>query len=583
MGSKIEVVPVETDVLVIGGGLAGCMAAIKASEHGVKVTIADKCNTENSGCAGTGVDHIWAYIPPVHGEMGYTIEDLMEDHVQGIAGGLVDKSLLELVATTSYDTVMQLEKFGVKIRYEDSILPGRFRVVPQFHSVPSSFNFDGVDVKLKQTREARRRGVQIVNRVMVTDLLESDGHIAGALGIGVRDGKIYFLRAKAVVLSTGRALRLTRAVTGVWGSHRLPVDSTGDGKAMAFRAGLGVVNMEFLSNGGYSIGNFEISLGSPRNTTQPAGSVTGSNGEVFIPRTYFYDWTTLGKVKVDAAAIRRAWIEQRERPMFPQLRSQGQGPFFLDLTQGTEEEIRYAEWSIKHEGKGFHFLHYLAQEGFDFRNDKLEFMPTCRELASTAAAGVVVDKGLETQLKGLYAAGDDAGGLPWSAAAGAFAMGWRAGDVAGEYAAKGSALAPVKDEQLDPLKELCSSMLDRKIGFHWRELELAVQNVVDYYCGEVRAASYLTRGLERLNELKEETPLKAETPHELGRCFEVRSVMENAALTMRGSLAREESRRFPFGFVRAEFPQQDNEKFLALLAQRRVRDGQVEVTKIPIK
>ena len=74
--------------------------------------------------------------------------------------------------------------------------------MPQFHSVPTSFNFDGRFLKLQMTREARKRGVKIYNRVMMTDLLASDGEIAGAAGVGVRDGNIYSFKAKAVVLGS---------------------------------------------------------------------------------------------------------------------------------------------------------------------------------------------------------------------------------------------------------------------------------------------------------------------------------------------------------------------------------------------
>ena len=585
MSSKIEIVPIETDVLIIGGGLAGCMAGIKAVEHGVKVIIAEKGNTENSGCAGTGIDHTWAYIPEVHKEMGYTIEDMIEDHTRGISGGLVNKELLYFVATQNYYRVLDMEKWGVKFRYEDSRAPGKFRIVPQFHSVPSTFNFDGRDIKLQLTRVAKKRGVQILNRVMMTDLISTDGQIAGALGVGVRDGKIYFFRAKAIVVSTGRNLRLSRSVTGVWGSHRLPIDETGDGKAMMLRAGVGILNMEFLTNMGYAIGNFEINLGAPRNTTQPAGSITGPNGEVFVPRTYFYDWGKLGKEKVNPAERRAEWLRERaaERPPFAALRKEGKGPFFLDLTNGTEEEIRYAEWSISNEGKGSYFLNYLAeQENFDFRRDKLEYLPVTREMAGTAASGAVVDNNMETNLKGLFAAGEDAGAVPWQCSAGAFAMGWQAGDMAAQRALKQSSLLPVSDEKLDPLVEICSNLLDNKDGYHWRQLELAVQNVVDYYCGDERTEAYLKRGLKRLSELESSTPLKAENPHELGRCLEVRSIIDNAEMVMRASLERKETRKAPFGFIRTEYPERDDENFLCFLNQQLV-DGKIRFSKIPVK
>jgi succinate dehydrogenase/fumarate reductase flavoprotein subunit len=584
VSEQIQVVPIETDVLVIGGGLAGCMAAIKAVEHGVKVAIAEKANTENSGCAGTGIDHSWAYVPPVHEPLGYTFDDLMQDHIQGSSGGLVRKDLLRLVAGSNYDRMLDIEKFGIKMRYADSSLPGNLRIVPQFHSVPTSINFDGRYIKLRLTKQAKKRGVDIYNRVMVTELLTSDGEIAGALGVGVRDGNIYLFRAKAVVLSTGRSNRMTRSASGPRHNLRVPAEDTGDGKAMALRAGVGVINMELLTGLWFNIGGNEINLGSPRNTTQPAGSITGAKGEVFVPRTRFYDWSKLGKEKINAAEVRRQWIESRAGAFqdYFGLRRQGKGPFFLDLTGGTEEEIQYAEWSISHEAKGYWWLDYLAnQENFDFRTDKLEYLPNTRELSIAQAGGVVVDRNLETAVKGLYAAGDEVGGLPFSSSPGAFSMGWHAGDLAAQRAGRQKTPPPVKEEPVVALKQLCLSMIDQKLGFHWTQLELAVQNIVDYYCGDERSENYLERGLERLAQLRSETPLQAENPHELGRCLEVRSIIENAEMVIRASLERKESRKLPSRFTRADYPEQDDANYLCFLCQQNI-DGEVKFSKIAV-
>jgi len=114
---ELKVIPVEADVLVIGGGLAGCMAAIKAAEEeGVRVTMVDKSNTIRSGSAASGIDHVWAYIPPIHGKMGYSIEDMAEDHRQGVAYGFFRKDLFYLVAGTMYERVLDLERFGIDFR-----------------------------------------------------------------------------------------------------------------------------------------------------------------------------------------------------------------------------------------------------------------------------------------------------------------------------------------------------------------------------------------------------------------------------------------------------------------------------------
>ena len=585
MDKEIEVVSLETDVLIIGGGLAGCMAAIKASEYDASVMIAEKANTLASGCAGSGIDHMWAYIPPVHEKMGYAIEDLVESHTTGIANGFINGDLIHFIARESYDRMLDLEKFGLKFRYEDSKVPGNFRIVHQFHSKPSAFNFDGRDVKVNLTKEAKRRGVKIINRVTIVKLLSSsDGHISGALGVGTRDGRLYLFKAKAVVLSTGRVNRLSRSVTGVWGNHRIPVNETGDGRAMAFRAGIPIINMEFFSPAYFSIGNFELNLGSPRNTTQPAGSVVDANGEIIVPRTYFYDWEQLGKEKAETSGASGKQKAERPqvRPNYFQMHNQGKGPFYLDLTSGTEEEIGYIEWSISHEGKGFLFLDYLKnQEDFDFRKDKLEWLPNSREMAGTAASGLIVNNNLETEIKGLFAAGDEVGGVPWSASPGAFTMGWHAGRMAAKEAMNQKAFLDVNKEKIDALRELHHGILNNREGLHWREIEMAVQNIVDHYAGDVRTEKMLMRGIERLKTIKKQASFTAENPHEVGRCLEVMSVIENAEMVLRASLQRKESRQRPFGFFRADFPEENDEDYFAFLSLRRNGD-QIEFSKINI-
>jgi succinate dehydrogenase/fumarate reductase flavoprotein subunit len=584
MNFAVEVIPIETDVLVIGGGLAGCMAAIKATEIGVNVTIVEKANTVSSGCAGTGIDHVWSYIPPIHQKMGWTIDDLLEDHSQGIARGLINRDLLYLVASESYDRVLDLEKFGVNFRYDDSNIPGKFRIVHQFHSMPTTFNFDGRDIKLKLTNEVKKRKVTIVNRVMVVELIVTNGQISGALGIGTNDGKIYSFKAKAAVLSTGRVNRLSRTVTGIWGNHRIPVNETGDGRAMALRAGLPIINMEFYSPANFSIGNYELNLGSPRNTVQPAASVIGPKGEIIVHRTYFYDWEKLGKEKVDSMKSRRKFLESfRERPPYFQLHQQGGGPCYLDLTGGTDEEIRYIEWSIGNEGKGFLFLSYLKeQERFDFRRDKLEWLPNTREMAGTAASGLWVNNHLETGVKNLFAAGDDVGGVPWMCSPGAFTMGWRAGEMAAKEAKKQKSFLAVSGEKLEFIKVLCSNMITSKDGLHWREVEMAIQNIMDHYAGDVRAAPMLSRGGERLKDIKQNVSFRAGSAHELMRCLEVRSVLDNAEMVLMASRERTESRKAPFGFFRADFPEQDDKNWLAFLALS-LEGKEFKFSKIPIK
>jgi succinate dehydrogenase/fumarate reductase flavoprotein subunit len=117
---------------------------------------------------------------------------------------------------------------------------------------------------------------------------------------------------------------------------------------------------------------------------------------------------------------------------------------------------------------------------------------------------------------------------------------------------------------------------------HWREVEMAVQSVVDHYAGNARTDKVLKRGIERLEDIRKNASFKAANPHELLRCLEVQSVMDNAEMVMHASRERRESRPAPFGFFRTDYPQQDDAKWLTFLALVRSGD-KFEFTKVPIK
>jgi succinate dehydrogenase/fumarate reductase flavoprotein subunit len=105
---------------------------------------------------------------------------------------------------------------------------------------------------------------------------------------------------------------------------------------------------------------------------------------------------------------------------------------------------------------------------------------------------------------------------------------------------------------------------------------------MDYYAGDVRAAPMLDRGAERLKDIKQNISFRAKNAHEIMRCLEVRSILDNAEMILMASQERKESRKAPFGFFRADFPEQDDKNWLAFLALK--LDGEeFKFSKIPIK
>jgi adenylylsulfate reductase subunit A len=401
--SKLKIIEHTCDICVVGGGLAGCMAAIRAGELSDRVILVDKSNPERSGCTATGTDHIWAYFPEVQKAEGISLDDLVEDHVQNLAKGLINKEIIHYIAATAYDRIQDLERFGLKMRYDDSTLPGSYRLQYQLHNCRNTLHFDGRDVKRVLTEQVRQRGVNIADRVMINDLLVHDGQIAGAVGYGTRDGHLHIFRAKAVIMAAGRPNRLYKTFSGLVFNTRMPPALTGDGKAAMFRAGVELINMEFVSiPGRWSSKNLVRGGGLPGGSYQPCGIGLNGLDEVIRPRNH-----ELGPWQGPATPF------GTDKTFMGELKA-GRGPIYADMSWGSEEDQSYMHWAIANEGSGSCFHHLNQQYDIDFRKHKIELWPLEPEHSAAAAGGPIIDGNCQTSLPGLFAAGDEAGGIPQS-------------------------------------------------------------------------------------------------------------------------------------------------------------------------
>jgi len=513
---------IETDVLCVGGGIAGLMAGIRAAESGAKVVVADKANTLRSGSAGLGNDHFRCYIPEVHGP---DIKPNLESLVRSQVGGTMrNMSFMRTWMEKSFDIVKLWESWGIPMKYE-----GRYEFAG--HGLPgrilASLKYSGKDQKSVLTREALKRGVTVMNRVMLFDLIESNGSLI-ALGIRPKDSTLLVFLAKSVVLATGLCTRLYPSPTPGWMFNiAYSPNNTGDGRAMAYNAGAELSNLELTMRWAgpkyfarCGKGTWVGVLRDPQD--KPIGP--------FVTKPD----RKLGDMAADI------W-----HSAFEDFAKSGKGPVYMDCRGISEEDYQYMAHWLRHEGNAS-FLDYLEEEGIDLKERPVEFSTYEMHLSG----GVLYNEKGETSVTGLYAAGDELfGGISCAAT-----FGWIAGDSAGSYAQ--SAPAPDAHKttpRIAERKELITEMLGRKKGPGWKEANLALQQIMQEYAGPIRSESLLAAGLTHIRRLKQkvDTALVAQDGHELVRSLEVINLVKLAELLFLTALERKETRA---GHVRVDYP-----------------------------
>ena len=528
----------EADVLVIGGGLAGCFAAIKARELGASVTVVEKGHVAYSGSNSSGIDHFpYCFIPDVHGRLGYRIEDFVRD--QSIkANGVIDQELCEMMWGDSYGRLLDLEDVGVKIRFEKiyrwnfGYPPGdypedpKFRIVPwPGFSVPPALCIEGRHIKAKLDARLGKLGVRVLNHHHAGELLVTHGAVGGAMGFNIRTGDFFVVQAKSTVITTGSLSRLFPS--RVLFDHLNPPNQTAEGQIMALEAGAELAIMEQ-----YLYGSQRVRIGGPRlknwmrsapatPSGYPAGRIVNAAGEEMPNSAQSFDQSDDEE------------LSQRQLEWFRRSVKEGKEPFYWDATMAREDERKYAEWSSAEEGGGVALFMHLEELGADLATHQIEVEKpivaepgTARGFLITSPSGVVINERAETTLPGLYAAGEVAYGQHFPSSPWAYATGARAGHNAAQRASEVGRLKP-DDEQVRAGKDRLLAPLLREQGATWQELNLAINQVMSSY---LRRSDYsLTAGLQRIEELRSEV-VRAYNPHELMRCTETRSLLAVAEL-----------------------------------------------------
>ena len=519
----MQVEMIQSDVLCIGGGIAGLMAAIRAAEMGAQVVVAEKGNVSYSGCGRMGNDHFETYIPKVHGaDKDAWIEELLKTAKGEI---LIGKSILRAQFMRAYDIVKLWDEWGIPMQYK-----GRWEF--SGHSFPghpmTHIKYEGRFQKKILAREAKKRGVTIMDRVMINDLLMEGPRPAGAVGVHTREDKIIVYNAKALLLGTGKCSRLYPSLTPGWMFNDGHGGcQTGDGRAMAYRAGATLQNLEM-----------------------PQRHI----GPKYFAR--FGQATWIGVVKDWHGKPAGTFVTKPDRrygdmicevnKLAPETYTQeGKGPLYMDCTDITEEDHAYMMHWMKNEGYPA-MTEYMEKEGIDFRKHPIEFATYPLRGGGLIAA----NENAETSLPGLYAAGDESYGDISAAAT----FGYIGGENAAKYAQENKGTSIKKDNpQVTRFKGLIDAIRGREAGPDWDEANIALQQTMSDYAGKVRNESLLKQGLAHLRRIRQQarTSLMARNSHELMRCLEVLNMLEIGELTFLMALNRKETRGL---HVRPDFP-----------------------------
>jgi succinate dehydrogenase/fumarate reductase flavoprotein subunit len=617
---------VSADVIILGGGIAGCHAAISAAKRGVKVAVVDKGAVIRSGSGGAGVDH-W-HAACTNPCCKITPEEMLET-VKAFGpysyGELGNGITCYITCKESYDALLDLEQWGLKIRdVDDEFVGAEFRD----GKTKLMFAYDyenrycvrvngGADVKLALYRELKRLDVKIYDRIMVTSLLTEGGRqgskAAGAMGVNIRTGEFFIFRAKSIVLSmsvpAGQWIFSTE-LNG-FGSIFNDPNNSGDGSVIAWNAGAELALMErsgrALTSGPFRYPPYGTG---DQNNTWYACTIVDANGKEIpwvdrdgnvlktvsdryrpAPGQKFFFYGRMGSYPIWGPCL------------IPDLSKRiAQGEFTLPLyadLPGMPKHERRAIWGLMvyNEGKCRIIYENYNKAGFDPDKDMLQLpvMPPeqygmgpawegyaprqYREGAFGGGGGIVFDWNLKTNIEGLYAAGSQqfSGGTHAHAAA----TGRYAGRKAAAYASTASQ-SPVDRKQINEEKARVYAPVTRQDGIGWKELRGGICRIMQDYCGEFKNEQTLKLGLNWIESIRdsEASTVTARNPHELVRALECLNHLTVGEIIMQASLARRASSVF-LDFKRLDYPEFDPPEWNKIITMR-LQDGSIRLGELPL-
>lgn len=509
-----------TDILIIGGGTAGCYAALTIREHSdYSVIIAEKANIKRSGCLAAGVNAINAYIVK-----GNKPEDYV-NYAKKDADGIVREDLLMTMSEGLNRVTDKMEKLGLVILKDEN---GEYAARGN-----RNIKINGENMKpLLADAVSKLPDVTVLNRINITDYIVEDNVIRGAYGFSIEDACAYEIRAKKVLCATGGAAGLYRPNNPGFSRHKMwyPPFNTGAGYAMGIKSGAEMTTFEMRF----------IALRC-KDTIAPTGTIAqgvgakqvNAKGEVYENK---YGLTTSERVYGTVME-----------------NLQGRGPCYLrteGISKEQDESLRKAYLNMAPSQT----LKWV-EAGKNPSRQNVEIEGTEPYIVGGhTASGYWVDTNRQTTIHGLYAAGDVAGGCPQKYVTGAM--------VEGEIAAL-DMIRHLKEEANEPQKE-GKEAFDKKIAeydhflsnqsgmFTTEALEEAMQKVMDNYAGGIsthyqfneKQLELAKEKITQLTALVDE--LHAEDMHELMFIYELKERLTVCLSVIAHLGARKETRWHSF-------------------------------------
>ena len=539
---------ISTDVLIIGGGTAGCYAALTISENSdKKVLICEKAHIKRSGCLAAGVNALNAYIVEGRKPQDYV------DYAKKDADGIVREDLLFTMSEKLNEVTDRLEKLGLLILKDEN---GKYVTRGN-----RNLKINGENIKpILADAVEKAKNVTVLNRVNIFDYSVKDNKINGAFGFGIESGIFYTIEAKAVIIATGGAAGLYKPNNPGFSRHKMwyPPFNTGAGYAMGIRAGAEMTTFEMRF----------IALRC-KDTIAPTGTLAQGVGAKQI--------NSLGEVyetKYGLTTSERVYGTVNEN-------QEGRGPCYLRTERITAEQDEsllkaYLNMAPSQTIKWIESGRNPSRQNVEIEGTEPYIV------GGHTASGYWVDTDRATTIEGLFAGGDVAGGCPQKYVTGALAEGEIAGLSAVKYIDSKENFEKISDEDTNyHLRETEKYLTDRHSLYTTEQLEEAMQTVMDSYAGGIKTnyrfnekqldiADCKIRQLETLTD-----DLYAEDFQELMYICELKERLTVCKSVIAHLRARKETRWHSFA-ENLDYPEKDDRNFNKYVNSR-LENGEIKI------